>query len=1196
MSEKAASGKIISFYSYKGGTGRSMALANVAWILASGGHRVLVIDWDLEAPGLHRYFRPFLLDKDLNSSEGVIDMVLEYAVEAITPAEEGEKKPDDWYIPYTNILRYATSLRRNFPGQGRLDFVPAGRQTQSYAARMNSFDWRNFYERLGGGVFLDEVIVRMREEYDYILIDSRTGVSDTSGICTIKMPDALVVCFTLNNQSIEGALSVANSVAAQRGQSFEIYPVATRIENAEKEKLDLRKNYAKERFSQFPAHMTKDERAQFFEDMKIPYVPYYAYEEVLATFCDTPGDTETILGKLERLTTHLTGGAVEWAAPDDAERKRVRALYQSDAAAEQEAPATVGVGVDSGAYNSGAFIRSVPVAGPADALYQAVIDSVFCSYSQQDDKLYRSLANHLTLLKRRGIIAEWNDRRIEGWNGDIDERLTSADLILILISPDFIASDYCYGAEVARAMKRAEAGEARVIPVILRPCEWARTPFGELQALPTGAKPVSQWASRDEALLNVAEGIRKAAEDLNARAVAASTVSETTSIYIPRPPQVGFVGRSSVITRLTEELSPQNNKFVALWGLGGAGKTATAAEVARRLLDAFANRVVWVSVAVRLKTLASMLDEIVTQLGSPHLRSLALGPKEEQTRVLIASAPTLIVIDGFELLPPEEQARFVDFLGRHTICSVLITTRQRMAGPVQTIAIDAISREEAYELLERLIAQTVDPEVFSEEVKSRIVEAAEGSPLILQWVVAQIDMAQEPQVVLDELKHGESEAIERVFARSFNLPQLGEDGRAALLALSLFTPSATREALAAVAGFGDDQKVLNEAVKCLRALWLIRGIDQNRRFAVEGLTRSLAKARLSKDERATVFIRRFAAYFSSYAEERAKPSPENYDELEAEKGNLLCAVDRAFGIQDWESVMRIRDILEDFLFTRGYWDEAIRSGEQAESAARATNNDFMASYFTTCVANIRMHRGEYVEAEMAYQKALEISRRLGHENNVAVCLHQLGTLALSQGDLKKARHLYAESLEIKKRGGDQGGIGLTLHQLGRLAQEQGELDEARWLYNESLGITQKLGNLSSIAATLRQQGAVALQQGNPEEARELSRKSLEINTRLGDQIGMARTHYQLGCIAEWEDHLDEASSHFKESLEISKKLGNRQGIALTLFELGVIARERGDKTEAAGFFREALAIFEVLGSPHAEKSRAALLSVEGGGQ
>ena len=86
-----------------------------------------------------------------------------------------------------------------------MDFIPAGRQGDAYSSRITSFDWQNFYDRLGGGVFLEAVKERMREEYDYILIDSRTGVSDASGICTVQMPDLLVVCFTLNHQSIEGA-------------------------------------------------------------------------------------------------------------------------------------------------------------------------------------------------------------------------------------------------------------------------------------------------------------------------------------------------------------------------------------------------------------------------------------------------------------------------------------------------------------------------------------------------------------------------------------------------------------------------------------------------------------------------------------------------------------------------------------------------------------------------------------------------------------------------------------------------------------------------------------------------------------------------------------------------------------------------------------------------------------------------------
>src|SRR3982751_4416539 len=165
-------GRIITFYSYKGGTGRSMALANVAWILASNGKKVLVIDWDLEAPGLHRYFRPFLMDKDLTSSEGVIDFVVNFAAETVRPQEQAGK---DWYIPHANILRCASSLEWTFPPGGTLDFIPPGRQGEDYAIRANSFNWQRFYEELGGGVFLEAAKESMAD-YEYVLIDSRTGV------------------------------------------------------------------------------------------------------------------------------------------------------------------------------------------------------------------------------------------------------------------------------------------------------------------------------------------------------------------------------------------------------------------------------------------------------------------------------------------------------------------------------------------------------------------------------------------------------------------------------------------------------------------------------------------------------------------------------------------------------------------------------------------------------------------------------------------------------------------------------------------------------------------------------------------------------------------------------------------------------------------------------------------------------------
>lgn len=142
---------------------------------------------------------------------------------------------------------------------------------------------------------------------------------------------------------------------------------------------------------------------------------------------------------------------------------------------------------------------------------------VFFSYAHEDENLRNELAKHLSILQRQGIIDSWYDRDINAgseWSEEIDTHLNSAQIILLLISPDFIASNYCFDVEMKRAMERYMNGEAIVIPVILRPTDWSGTAFRKLQALPKDAKPVTTWANRDEAFLNIAKGIRKAVESI----------------------------------------------------------------------------------------------------------------------------------------------------------------------------------------------------------------------------------------------------------------------------------------------------------------------------------------------------------------------------------------------------------------------------------------------------------------------------------------------------------------------------------------------------------------------------------------------------------------------------------------------------------------------------------------------------------
>lgn len=138
---------------------------------------------------------------------------------------------------------------------------------------------------------------------------------------------------------------------------------------------------------------------------------------------------------------------------------------------------------------------------------------VFFSYSHADEALRDRLEKHLSVLKRNGAIETWHDRRIipgTGIDPEIDTNLNDADIVLLLVSSDFLASDYCYTREMQRAMERHQAKNARVIPVILRPCDWKSAPFGGCLALPKDGRPVVDWPNEDAAFLSVVDGVRAA--------------------------------------------------------------------------------------------------------------------------------------------------------------------------------------------------------------------------------------------------------------------------------------------------------------------------------------------------------------------------------------------------------------------------------------------------------------------------------------------------------------------------------------------------------------------------------------------------------------------------------------------------------------------------------------------------------------
>ncbi len=186
MAKETQNGTIFTFYSYKGGVGRSMAVANVAALMTKWGKKVLIVDWDLEAPGLEMFFKGkgSRMNGGRGEKPGVLDLIKAW--------ENGA--PLDW----RKCLLEAEVFGKT------LSIITAGRNTVDYQTRVQHLNWENLFEKHEIGNYIDALRKEWIAEYDFVLVDSRTGITDIGDICTVLLPDAIVLLFLSNQQNIQG--------------------------------------------------------------------------------------------------------------------------------------------------------------------------------------------------------------------------------------------------------------------------------------------------------------------------------------------------------------------------------------------------------------------------------------------------------------------------------------------------------------------------------------------------------------------------------------------------------------------------------------------------------------------------------------------------------------------------------------------------------------------------------------------------------------------------------------------------------------------------------------------------------------------------------------------------------------------------------------------------------------------------------
>jgi hypothetical protein len=274
-----------------------MALANVAVLLAKNGSSVLAVDFDLEAPGLDRYLQGVLVrDGDLRSGPGLIELLH-------AAATDGE------------TAEWREHVSRGKLGSGELTILAAGRADESYNDRVLTFDWPTFFAEREGGAFVERLRDEWKHEFDVVLIDSRTGITDTGGVCTIQLPDVLVPVITPNQQSIDGTKDVVERAQAARQElSYDrppllVFPLASRFDT--RTEFEIAREWLQRLAHEMDASYadwlpTSFAPLSILERTKLPHVAYYSFGEALPVETDSLSDPDT-LGYAYRILAELIG-------------------------------------------------------------------------------------------------------------------------------------------------------------------------------------------------------------------------------------------------------------------------------------------------------------------------------------------------------------------------------------------------------------------------------------------------------------------------------------------------------------------------------------------------------------------------------------------------------------------------------------------------------------------------------------------------------------------------------------------------------------------------------------------------------------------------------------------------------------------------------------------------------------------------
>lgn len=774
----------------------------------------------------------------------------------------------------------------------------------------------------------------------------------------------------------------------------------------------------------------------------------------------------------------------------------------------------------------------------------------FYSYAHEDERLRKKLDKQLSLLKRQGLITEWHDHKIgagEEFDLEIKRHLNSAQIILLLISPDFMASDYCYNIEMQGAIERHERGEARVIPILLRPADWKNASFGKLKPLPSDGKAVTRWSDRDEAFLNIAKGIRSVVKELTIASIVTIKPSILSSSYnnaaqldskvlmliwnVPYKQNVFFTGREEIFEKLHDTFSRGKGREAklpqALSGLGGVGKTQTAIEYAYRYRDEY-QTVLW----ARAESRDVLLTDFATIAGL-----LSLPEKE-------AKEPSL-VIDGIKewlhkhtnwllILDNVEDLEMVtNFIPSESKGHILLTTRiQAMSGWAQRVRIETMLPDEGALLLLRranviahdaLLDEASDADLIKAEEISRTLD---GLPLGIDQAGAYIEetelglegyfelyQTQQKELLKRRGKQAAShpEPVAATWTLSFEKVQRVNPVAADLLRLCAFLyPDAIPEEIVIEGIFGSMSELsplatssiqLNEAIEELLKFSLVRRDSAARTLTIHRLVQAVLKESMNEN------MQRHWAERAVQATNRVFPAGEFTTWSLCQKYFPHALMSQAL-IDQWH--MAFPEAAQ-LLYKVGYylWERHQYLEAEPFLQCALTIREFVMGKENLDVAQtlnllgvIYGREDKYDQAVQLLERALASRKKFLDQDNpkVAESLHDLASNFLKQGKIFQAEQYILEAIAIRKKvlGLEDLNTARSLGTLGKIYNLQGKYIQAEQIERQVLAIQEKLLGLEhpDVARSLSNLAVATAYLGNDSEAEQLRRRALTILEKI----------------------------------------------------------------------------------------------------